>query len=1793
MNRKHTLLSYCSGWRVAVVSVLVALLAYAVPANAQVRISQVYTQGGLSGAGAFDFDESPYHADFIELYNAGSTPVNLTAWSVQFLGPTATTVWTKFDLTAAAAPIAPNSYFLIRLTDPLSGGGGSYPFDLNRTGTASPLISTGGKVALVTNQTQLPAIACPDFVSNGIIDLVGISGSSTANCSETAPTSMNNARLSTFRKCGGRTDTDNNLADFEARPVYPHYSGSPAFPGIEVAVTLSTANIGPCFPTTAGFQSVARGTSTLLITASRTTCSHACGTCPGDLEPDSSLDGRDVNKFVECVILANTGPATPGCACANVAPGCNVNAADVSQFVNMLLSPACTPIGASTGGIVTADLTQLGGPAAQVMYDDGTNGDVTAADNIYSYNFAVPGNSPLGVNRAIIVTVTDDQCRTQTGVARILVENGVPPNDFCTGAIDLTNESLPYVETDINNRLCVSPDGQPSCLSGTTLVRQGVWYKYIPAQSGIAIVSETGSQSVVIAAYTGPDCNSLTSLTAGQNGCYTSAATNFRSIPMTAGNTYWILIGPSSTTTTSCPTATLTIEFDFATAPVNDLCTGAIDLSNVTLPYNATVQVAAATDDGGVSCAPAANTNTGRFGVWYKFTPTQGGVVNLNESGSLAALHAVWSGPDCSSLTPEFCSATDTNQGFGVAAGETYWILLASDVTGAVSTFPPMVYTLNFTPIAPPANDDICNALDVSAGGNFVVDNRNASADAVAHCLNSGATQTKLGVWFKYTAASNCVLKIAENSTQDIAITAYAGPTCTSISFVKCTLNESTTLEVVNGQTYWFLVGHPAANVTFPTQDLSVTFTCGQPPANDAPCDAAALVLGSPVSIDNSFALPDNDVSCNTNNAPNVWHGVWYSYTPATDCSMYINETSSQNVVIGYFTNGCFGLSPFACVETDNTSEYVDLNGGVEYLILIGINSLSAPTVPTVNLAFTATCVTPDPGDACRTAVTIPTTPFSDTVNNSTFLANSPGAGACDQTFSTVTPWATVRNDVWYKYVATSNCTGLVKVSPSTNYDVLVQAWEGADCQNKTLVGCIDAHFSTDGPGVPEYLSFAMTMGQTYWIRYGKTSSTSAGGSTLLEFDCQPGPTNDLPCNATVLTSLPANDFVDISAATHDVWMEDGIFTNPTTNFCGTVTPTATFYGVWYTYTPATDCTIVIEETGPLDANFGVFNGDCNGLLLVACTGGVSYEVISVQLYGGTQYWFLVGYNHITRQPDPSFSGLSLSFDCRPAPANDLPCGAVNLNSSGLPYFDQVDIATATSDPRMTGNCVAPAAPDSENGVWYSYVPSSDCTLTVNASSVHDASIGVYTASDCSGPSELTCTNNNVLSFGLTSGQQYLILVSLSGISPGIATQAQLAITLDCSNPPSNDTACGASEILSTPYSATQSITLAADDVDSQCNTATGNQVTQKGVWWKYTATSDCMGVINETSSLDVAIAVFQDFGSGCANISEVGCSSADHFGFPMINGQTYWILIGLQTTTPTVPTAPVVMTFNCIPNTPPANDQVCGATVINSLPFFDNPVIATATHDQDVSCNQASASTVDSGVWYQYTPSSNCTLLLGEGTINNVVWGIYTAADCNDSLIDVGCTTTEAGTSINLNSGTTYWILVGLDWQSTGVPPTTPGLPLSLTIDCVNMPANDICAAAQSIASLPFSVTYDPFIATDGLPVGSCNSASATTMDNDVWFTWTAPANCFVNVDLQDISDAFQYGQICVVYAGPDCNNLVEVSCAYSSGGVNQIPFGFVADANETYWFQTGRRFLSTGSNLGPTTLTVTGPCP
>ena len=185
----------------------------ALAASPSLVVSQVFAGGGNTGA--------PYANDFVELFNRGSTAVDVTGWAVQYAAATAT----SWATTTLAGTVQPGRYYLVQLASSAAIGAALPAPDA--TGTTN-LAATGGKVALTSNAAALTCGAAAGTCSAvpGVVDLVGYGPASDFEGAGSAPALS--ATTAALRAGGGCTDTDSNAADFTAVAPAPRNSASSA-----------------------------------------------------------------------------------------------------------------------------------------------------------------------------------------------------------------------------------------------------------------------------------------------------------------------------------------------------------------------------------------------------------------------------------------------------------------------------------------------------------------------------------------------------------------------------------------------------------------------------------------------------------------------------------------------------------------------------------------------------------------------------------------------------------------------------------------------------------------------------------------------------------------------------------------------------------------------------------------------------------------------------------------------------------------------------------------------------------------------------------------------------------------------------------------------------------------------------------------------------------------------------------------------------------------------------------------------------------------------------------------------------------------------------------------------------------------------------------------------------------------------------------------------------------------------------------------------------------------------------
>jgi len=173
-------------------------LALAGPADAaspDLVVSQAYGGGGNAGA--------TLRNDFIEVFNRGTTTVDVGGWSVQYASAGGTT----WQSTALTGSVAPGRYLLVREA---AGTGGTVDLPAADASGSIAMSATAGKVRIVT-------------AGGDTRDLVGYGSTATPfEGSAPAPTLSNTTAA--LRADAGCVDSDDNAADFASGPPAPRNS---------------------------------------------------------------------------------------------------------------------------------------------------------------------------------------------------------------------------------------------------------------------------------------------------------------------------------------------------------------------------------------------------------------------------------------------------------------------------------------------------------------------------------------------------------------------------------------------------------------------------------------------------------------------------------------------------------------------------------------------------------------------------------------------------------------------------------------------------------------------------------------------------------------------------------------------------------------------------------------------------------------------------------------------------------------------------------------------------------------------------------------------------------------------------------------------------------------------------------------------------------------------------------------------------------------------------------------------------------------------------------------------------------------------------------------------------------------------------------------------------------------------------------------------------------------------------------------------------------------------------------
>ncbi|WP_398310506.1 ExeM/NucH family extracellular endonuclease [Zoogloea sp.] len=375
-------------------------------AASDIVISQIYGGGG-----------NVYGADYVELFNRSSNPVDVSGWSVQYGSATGTGNFSGNGVAALSGTLQPGQYLLVRLAT--ASGGSALPA-ADATGTSN-LALANGKVVLANVATGLAcngsSTPCTPAQNAQIVDLVGYGTANFKEGASTAPAAS--ATTALFRAAAGCTDTDNNGADFSTGAPAPRNSASPLN---QCAGAPVNAPIVPaCSPLTvqqgqAGSVTLTASDLDSLVTGASIDSAPVAGISLGPVTP-SAADGAAAS-----VSLQASAAVSPGTYPVRVL-FTNNEAQSASCTVDVTVSAAAATISIpeiqgsgstsprvgetlTTRGVVTAIFPGLKGFYLQDLTGDG---NPATSDGLFVYvnNATMPAGVAVGNRISVKGTVAE------------------------------------------------------------------------------------------------------------------------------------------------------------------------------------------------------------------------------------------------------------------------------------------------------------------------------------------------------------------------------------------------------------------------------------------------------------------------------------------------------------------------------------------------------------------------------------------------------------------------------------------------------------------------------------------------------------------------------------------------------------------------------------------------------------------------------------------------------------------------------------------------------------------------------------------------------------------------------------------------------------------------------------------------------------------------------------------------------------------------------------------------------------------------------------------------------------------------------------------------------------------------------------------------------------------------------------------------------------------------------------------------------------------------------------------
>lgn len=466
-------------------------------------------------------------------------------------------------------------------------------------------------------------------------------------------------------------------------------------------------------------------------------------------------------------------------------------------------------------------------------------------------------------------------------------------------------------------------------------------------------------------------------------------------------------------------------------------------------------------------------------------------------------------------------------------------------------------------------------------------------------------------------------------------------------------------------------------------------------------------------------------------------------------------------------------------------------------------------------------------------------------------------------------------------------------------------------------------------------------------------------------------------------------------------------------------------------------------------------------------------------------------------------------------PVND-GCPGTTLTPALACSFTSGTTANATSSGVAAPSCGG----DPDDDVWYEFTsPSTNVTITAQATSGIDIILAVYQDNSCVTPAQINCVDNTLAAGTETMNLTSLTIGNVYRIRVFDKNTASFGTFNICVTyippPPANDNCSGAITLTPGASCVNTSGTVEYATLSTPGTACGGNA--NDDVWYKFVATSTAVDI---TAVGAIGMDMVLELMSGtCGTLSNLACANLSGSGGTEVISQggltigaTYFIRVfDYGSGYPGNSNFDICVVNQVVLYPPPLND-LCG----NAISLTSNPTCIPTAGTTLGGTNSGLAGNLcggfvanpDDDVWYSFVATSSAhDIIVAPSAPLNAVLELRTSG-CNGSLIQCvdgsGIGGTETLSLQGLTTGTSYRIRV----YGRGVGYATQGSFNICIVDGVvtSGPANDNCAGAITVIPSGTPTCSSP---TSGTVLNATQSSPSTTCfgtnNDDVWYKFVA----------------------------------------------------------------------------------------